>query len=424
VKPVEILIGSLLALLVVECSADFSEEISDSSPALELAWAEWEKGNVDAAERLGQGLPASDESRHLLALAAFVKGEYEASLALYSEIDASYEWLEQLDDVVVIAHLHLAQADKAYRFAKARGMDATTLATLKLRVAHPLHVNLDGITVVPFAEHPLTPYFPGFRVELEGKLLTAHLDTGGTFLIMGPEVAQQLGIDLIDAGGGYQGSHPISLQMGVVKQFRLGDAVLKNVPVTVTRILEAPKDLVIFGTNVLQQFLATVDYPKERLILSPRDNSHLSERHRTMLEDGRVELPFYMGGDHYMFARGGFGDHKDLNFFIDSGLVSLAQGTGGLRQACFEATADQYKEWGVDTESTTKVHFETSLPISLGPLEQRDQFYVTVEKPIVDSLGGVRIDGLLAHAFLKEYAWTLDFESHRYLFSQSQSGSP
>ena len=125
-----------------------------------------------------------------------------------------------------------------------------------------------------------------------------------------------------------------------------------------------------------------------------------------------------------MFARGGFGDHRDLNFFIDSGLVSLAQGTGGLRQACFMATADQYREWGVDTKSTAKVHFETTLPISLGPLEQRDQFYVTVENPTWDSFGGVRIDGLLSHAFLKEYTWTLDFESRRYLFSRLQSGSP
>lgn len=423
-KPVEILIGSLLALLVVECSAHFAEEISDSSPALEPAWADWEKGNVDAAKRLAQGKPPSDESRHLLVLVDFVKGEYATALARYNQIDTSYERLTDLDEVAVNAFLHLARADEALRFATARGMDATTLATLKLRVAHPLHVDLDDISVVPFAEHSLTPYFPGFRVELEGKLLTAHLDTGGSFLYMGPEVAQQLGIDLIDAGVGYQGTHSVSFQMGVVKQFRLGNAILKNVPVAVTPILEAPKDLVIFGTNVLQQFLATVDYPKERLILSPRDIPRLSERHRTMLGDGRVELPFYMWGDHYMFARGGFGDHKDLNFFIDSGLVSLAQGTGGLRQACFAATADQYREWGVDTESTAKVHFETSLPISLGPLEQRDQFYVTVEKPILDSLGGVRIDGLLAHAFLKEYAWTLDFESHRYLFSRPQSSSP
>ncbi len=152
-KPVESFIGSVFALLLVGCSTHLGEEILDSSPALEPAWAEWEKGNVDAAERLAQGQPPSDESRHLLALVDFVKGEYETALARYNQIDTSYEWLTDLDEVVVNALLHLARADEAHRFAIKRGMDATTLAVLKLRADHPLHVNVDGITVVPFSEH-------------------------------------------------------------------------------------------------------------------------------------------------------------------------------------------------------------------------------------------------------------------------------
>jgi hypothetical protein len=32
------------------------------------------------------------------------------------------------------------------------------------------------------------------------------------------------------------------------------------------------------------------------------------------------------------------------------------------------------------------------------------------------SFGGVRIDGLLSHDFLKAYAWTLDFDRGRYVF--------
>jgi hypothetical protein len=37
--------------------------------------------------------------------------------------------------------------------------------------------------------------------------------------------------------------------------------------------------------------------------------------------------------------------------------------------------------------------------------------------PIVGSLGGISIDGLISHAFLKEYVWTLDFDRMRYVFS-------
>lgn len=34
------------------------------------------------------------------------------------------------------------------------------------------------------------------------------------------------------------------------------------------------------------------------------------------------------------------------------------------------------------------------------------------------TFGGVRIDGLISHAFLKRYAWTIDFDSREYTFAR------
>ena len=62
--------------------------------------------------------------------------------------------------------------------------------------------------------------------------------------------------------------------------------------------------------------------------------------------------------------------------------------------------------------------FESELPVSLGPLEQTNQYFTTTPKTIAEDLGGVRIDGLISHAFLKEYVWTLDFDRMRYVFSR------
>jgi hypothetical protein len=36
----------------------------------------------------------------------------------------------------------------------------------------------------------------------------------------------------------------------------------------------------------------------------------------------------------------------------------------------------------------------------------------------VRTLAGVRVYGLIGHAFLKEYAWTIDFERRKYHFSK------
>src|SRR5262249_47453073 len=150
-----------------------------------------------------------------------------------------------------------------------------------------------------------------------------HLDTGGTWLVMGPDRAKKLGIDLEEAGEGFQATRKVKLQRGVARSFTLGGATLENVPVVGVPTLEGPQDFVIFGTNVLQQFHSTIDYPNKKLLLSPRGNTELAKKHMEVHKTKPVEVSFYMWGDHYMFARGGFGTHKDLNYFVDSGLVAL-----------------------------------------------------------------------------------------------------
>ena len=50
--------------------------------------------------------------------------------------------------------------------------------------------------------------------------------------------------------------------------------------------------------------------------------------------------------------------------------------------------------------------------------EQTNQYFTTTPKTIAADLGGVQIDGLISHAFLKEYVWTLDFDRMRYVFSK------
>jgi hypothetical protein len=391
----------------------------DPAPApgdIEPAWSAWRDGDVARAESLATVLPPSDARSHVLFLTALVRGAYDDALAHHAGIGSAYGRLAELDGPVIDAYLHLGRPAAAHAFAAARAMEATTVAWLAQRAARPLAARLDTLSVVPFADHPLTPYFPAVAAELDGRPTIVHFDTGAPFLVMGPGRARALGIALVDAGTGLHGTRAVPMQRGLVGRFRLGDAVLENVPVAVLASLEGSQDFVIFGTNVLEQFHATLDYPNRRLILSPRADERWRRRHRDVLPGRHVAIPFFLWGDHYMFALGGFGARRDLNYFIDSGLVSLAPADGGLRQACFLATTAQYREWGVDSGVATQRHFASPLPVSLGPLEQRDQFFATVANPTWGSFGGVRIDGLLSHAFLKRYAWTIDFAARQYRF--------
>jgi hypothetical protein len=389
-----------------------------AAAAMQTAWSEWTNGNVLQAELLAEKQTGSDESKHLLVLCSYVKGEYKKSLARYATIAPLYEKRRELEDPVVQAYLHLGRFGEARDFAREQKMSSPLLNQLELRASHPLKTHLDKITVVPFAQHPLKSFFPAFEAELEGQKTTIHVDTGGTFLTMGPDRAKALGIELVDAGKGFQASTSVPLQMGVAKSLVLGDATLNNVPVIVMPTLTGAQDFVIFGTNVLEPFLATLDYPDQRLILSPRNDEALRDKHMAMLSGEHKELSFYMWGDHYMFARGGFGTGKALNFFIDSGLVALSPEKAGLRQACFTTTAECFQMWDVGKDATAKEYFESPRPISLGPIAQTNQFFVVTKNPSWLSFGGVRIDGLLGHGFLSKYAWTLDFDRRQYRFSE------
>ncbi len=105
-----------------------------------------------------------------------------------------------------------------------------------------------------------------------------------------------------------------------------------------------------------------------------------------------------------------------MNIFIDSGLVSLhPDGKGGLRQAAFETSRDKFIGWGFD-QNKLSGPVESHLPLALGPLSQ-SKLMVLPGKVGDRDFGSVRIDGLLSHAFLKQYTWTLDFVERDYVFS-------
>ncbi|MEW6744214.1 MAG: retropepsin-like aspartic protease [Planctomycetota bacterium] len=386
------------------------------------AWAAWTKGDVLQAETLAMQASETSAGRHLLFLCALVKGEYERALELHQSIEPSYARRAELDDPVVQAYLHLSRYSGAETFARARGKDRTLCSFLAARAEDALAVTLEDMTEIPFADHPLSDYLPGFEAEVNGTQVVAHLDTGGTFLHMGPDRAKALGIDLGFRGeAAYHGGQTVQSYEGIARTFSVGEALLENVPVVALASLVEQWDFIIFGTNILEQFLSTIDYRSERLILSPRGDPELRKRHLALLGTQAIEVPFFLWGTHYMFARGRVGDRDDLNFFVDSGLVSLhPDGKGGVRQAAFWAAQADLEAWGLDPELVRKGVFESPVTLSLGPLQQRGLLFLAQGRPPVTSLGGVRIDGLLSHAFLRNTTWTLDFEKHRYLFQSRQ----
>ncbi len=165
------------------------------------AWRAWADGDVARAGELSFDLEG-DEGVYLRLLVAAVSGRYEDARAAHETLSPKYQRQQEVRQALIDVMRHESAPSP-----------------------------LAGTTVVPFAEHPLTPYFPAFSVEINGIPLLAHVDTGGAFLAMSPEKAQKLGIDVVPAGNGFHGSHRTALSSGLARSFRIGGALLENVPV-------------------------------------------------------------------------------------------------------------------------------------------------------------------------------------------------
>ena len=411
----------VIGLLIGLSSAQAGPSIQQDPATLKAeAWEAWEKGEIEEAGKLAKELvrirSEASSGYHLLFLKNFLEGNYGEALQIYEEIDPEYAEYGELDITMINTYVFLGRYAEAEQFARSRNMEEYRIASLRQLQENPLKVKLDTLSVIPFAEGPLHEYFPDFEVELNDEKVVANIDTGGAFLHMAPERAEELGIELIPFGKGFQADTETDLYQGIAESFILGEAILENVPVVALDSLKGQK-FVIFGTNILSQFFSTLDYPNKRLILSPRDDVEFQEEHLAMLSPDQVEIPFYLAQSHKMFARGAVGEHENLNFFIDSGLVYIrSDERGTLRQAAFTAHPSVYEEWGYDSEDVKRKWFKSLHPLSLGPLEQEGHYFTTSELDF-GPYEGVKIHGLLSHAFLKKYAWTIDFSKRIYIFS-------
>ena len=76
-------------------------------------------------------------------------------------------------------------------------------------------------------------------------------------------------------------------------------------------------------------------------------------------------------------------------------------------------------DWGVIEAGDSREFVPLGLDLFLGSLGQSGHTAMNAPTAPVTSLGGVRIDALISHAFLKTYAWTIDFDARHYVFSRS-----
>jgi hypothetical protein len=282
----------------------------------------------------------------------------------------------------------------------------------------------------------ITDPLPLVEVEVNGEPIYAFFDTGGDAFVVDSELAAAMGIEpLATFMGTYAGGLQAETSYAKTDSLKLGDVTITSVPVM---ILPTERFSEVFaegqyptkgvlGTATLRQFLSTIDYENEQIILRPKTDEGLQAFQQELEGQTVTTMPFALASVHMMMAKGQLNDKDDLTFFVDSGLVSE-------EGAAFIAPIQTLNYVGIPVPETEVnesdvgggggAGYETGNfaieKLGLGTLVQPDTVgeYGTSEAESYWEMGFIR-DGLISHNFLRQYgSWTLDFTDMVYYFAK------
>ncbi|MBN2349517.1 MAG: hypothetical protein JXJ22_11790 [Bacteroidales bacterium] len=391
---------------------------------LENALNYWANGDISRAHesilQFVKKSPDNEKAKHLLMKTWFVQGNYKEALQTFNTLDNAYQKYKECVDLAIQANIHLKNFNNALVIAEKNKSEQ--LLYLKNFMNKRFTVIADKTYRVPFLhdDQISSDYWPGVTGAINGVKSSIRFDTGGDYIIVGLSAAQKLGIDLTYKSKSLHGAEKVTVWFSIIDSmsFDNGPKFL-NVPVTVMADLG---DYIIFGTNILEPFLSTIDYPNNQFIFSPRNNPQLIEAHNKLISNDMVKVPFYLWDDHFMFSKGKFGNNDSITLFFDSGLIFLENIDGQLVQASFTVSEERLLEWGFDKKILKESGFiHTDYSLSIERLSQPNTLIWYDSKLKKDRyFGGVRIDGLISHAWLKNYAWTIDFDKMVYTFGMNQ----
>ncbi|MGE0762919.1 MAG: retroviral-like aspartic protease family protein [Bdellovibrionales bacterium] len=403
----------MFALSFLGCSANASAN---------SMWQLWQQGNISAAKKSAQRFLQvdADQARHVLMLTAFARGKFQEAIDQQQLISNSYSRFQDTLMPVIDAYRHLGQYSEAYAFAVNHSVNEPVglQDALKQYSVSPPKFQLAKATEIPFKMNdPFNPYLPGFDLTLNGRTMIGHIDTGGTFVVISKELADQMGLKYTYFGNGHCNGKEASVWF-TQTTMQLGDLLVTGIPTEISDCLDgtAMKARAIFGTNILQRFLSTIDYPKNRLVLSPFTQRSAHARLVSTGYSSSTKQKFHIWGDHYMFAKGQMSGFKNRNFFVDTGLVTFhADG----RQSAFLTSTKNLIDMGYDQQTLANDNVVNIIG-DVGFKRIVQSGHAVQHQGVISfsNFGGVEITGLIGHAFLNKYSWTIDFEKMSYTFRQ------
>lgn len=414
----------------------YKKNPNDKSNLLKYARTNYSLGNFNKAEKLVLPLikdkNPDPEAMLLAAEINYVNGKYSESESYYNALLKDHKKTHgmQAEAGLQMVYYQTGQFNKAKDlFTDQKDLENPILDMMKaFEDAKPYDIDWDGktSTTIPFAKSGAGVYVP---IEVNGVKMNAFVDTGADGLTIDQEKASELGIESVsETEGQFAGGKTSKIGFGRTDKLKLGAVDIKNVP-TMLGSFEAWKDdpnfqeagnvHAVIGTNVLKQFIPTIDYLGKELTLAQR-----SEAGRTKMEEQQkddqleAKVPFTLSGTHYIHGKGTINNSKNLNMFVDSGFITESGPGINLSKETMDFTniplpkLEKPKVAGMGGGDFKEGYFDVdSYGFDDLKIDEAPGLYETgdVLSGMVDVTGFVT-DAMLGENYLKQYKWTLDFD--------------
>jgi hypothetical protein len=258
-----------------------------------------------------------------------------------------------------------------------------------------------------------TDPLPLVKLTLNGREGTFLIDTGGWELHVNASFAEKCGIQPLAEmqTATYAGGKKAAISHALADTVGLGEFTLRNVPVVIPQGPGGGLADGVIGTVVLYHFLFTLDYPGGQLILR-RNTPEISKAVRAEPDSaGAFRMPFWLAGDHNVYAWGTVNGAGPYLFFVDTGM-----GGGGfdcpeyvIKEASIKLSEQGFTGRGGGGPVTV---YPFTVDLTLGGARETNVLGLHGAIPMgSEERFGFRTGGLISHGFFRPYAVTFDFRS-------------
>jgi hypothetical protein len=246
----------------------------------------------------------------------------------------------------------------------------------------------------------------GITVKINGvDVPLAIIDTGASHTLIHDSIAEKAKVEAGDHSHGAHGSLNFTAKSGLVRELKIGDIVLHNVPVNIGNPppLVMTKAKAALGVDLMNHLQFTIDYPKKRVTVKVAD----AAEDKPDSPEKAWDIPLFPFSEHTL-AEGTMPSGAKARVLIDSGNFAHTllwpvwgkaniPGHRGPAKGLFEfATGDPN-------------HKITGL--SLGGRTLPD--WPAMDMPPVTLQGVDLLDLLMGHDLLSQYVVTIDMRGRR-----------